>query len=235
VTGQSRNYKFNKEGNMDFYQVLEGRSSIRAFLPKPVDEGLLEKILLAAGYSPSYMNTQPWEVFVVMGKKKEELCAGLSLAAQEDEPKRPDFPLPTAWPEALEKRLSAHRRNRFAALRVDTSDQKKLRAGYLRNFQLYGAPCGVFVGLDQTLTSWSMFDSGLFVHGFLMALHAEGLGGCPQAMLTIYPDIIRKHLRIPDNIKIAMGISVGYPDYDSPLNSYRSQRKDINEFVRWFD
>ena len=220
---------------MDFYQVLEGRSSIRAFLPKPVDEGLLEKILLAAGCSPSYMNTQPWEVFVVMGKKKEELCAGLSLAAQEDEPKRPDFPLPTAWPEALEKRLSAHRRNRFAALGVDTSDQQKLHAGYLRNFQLYGAPCGVFVGLDQTLTSWSMFDSGLFVHGFLMALHAEGLGSCQQAMLTIYPDIIRKHLRIPDNIKIAMGISVGYPDYDSPLNSYRSQRKDINEFVRWFD
>jgi hypothetical protein len=54
-------------------------------------------------------------------------------------------------------------------------------------------------------------------------------------MLTIYPDIIRKHLRITDNIKMAMGISVGYPDYDSPLNSYRSQRKDINEFVRWFD
>ena len=155
---------------MDFYQVLEGRSSIRAFLPKQVDERLLEKILQAAGHSPSYMNTQPWEVFVVMGKKKEELCAALSEAAQEDEPKRPDFPLPTVWPEPLEKRLSAHRRNRFAALGVDTSDQKKIYAGYLRNFQLYGAPCGVFVGLDKTLTSWSMFDLGLFVHGFLMVI-----------------------------------------------------------------
>ena len=38
---------------MDFYQVLEGRSSIRAFLPKQVDERLLEKILQAAGHSPS--------------------------------------------------------------------------------------------------------------------------------------------------------------------------------------
>jgi nitroreductase len=220
---------------MDFYQVLEGRSSIRAFLPKSVDERLLEKIFQAAGHSPSYMNTQPWEVFVVMGKKKEELCAALLEAAEEDEPKRPDFPLPVAWPEALEKRLSTHRRNRFTALGVDTSDRKNLRASYLRNFQLYGAPCGVFVGLDKTLTSWSMFDSGLFVHGFLMALHAEGLGGCSQAMLTIYPDIIRKQLRITDNIKIAMGISVGYPDNDSPLNSYRSQRKELNEFVHWFD
>ena len=220
---------------MDFYQVLEGRSSIRAFLPKLVDEGLLEKILQAAGHSPSYMNTQPWEVFVVMGKRKEELCAALSEAAQEDEPKRPDFPLPVTWPETLEKRLSAHRRNRFTALGVDTADQKKLLAAYLRNFQLYGAPCGVFVGLDKTLTSWSIFDLGLFVHGFLMALHKEGLGGCPQAMLTIYSDIIRKQLRITDNIRIAMGVSVGYPDYDSPINSYRSQRKEVNEFVHWFD
>ena len=220
---------------MDFYQVLEGRSSIRAFLPKQVDERLLEKILQAAGHSPSYMNTQPWEVFVVMGKKKEELCAALSEAAQEDEPKRPDFPLPAAWPEMLEKRLSAHRRNRFAALGVDTSDQKKIQAGYLRNFQFYGAPCGVFVGLDKMLTSWSMFDLGIYVHGFLMALHAEGLGGCPQAMLTVYPDIIRKQLRISNSTLIAMGISVGYPDHDSPINSYRSQRKEVNEFVRWFD
>ena len=220
---------------MDFYQVLEGRSSIRAFLPKQVDERLLEKILQAAGHSPSYMNTQPWEVFVVMGKKKEELCDALSEAAQEDEPKRPDFPLPAAWPEMLEKRLSAHRRNRFAALGVDTSDQKKIQAGYLRNFQFYGAPCGVFVGLDKMLTSWSMFDLGIYVHGFLMALHAEGLGGCPQAMLTVYPDIIRKQLRISNSTLIAMGISVGYPDHDSPINSYRSQRKEVNEFVRWFD
>ena len=181
------------------------------------------------------MNTQPSEVFVVMGKKKEELCAALSEAAQEDEPKRPDFPLPAAWPEILEKRLSAHRRNRFAALGVDTSDQKKIQAGYLRNFQFYGAPCGVFVGLDKMLTSWSMFDLGIYVHGFLMALHAEGLGGCPQAMLTVYPDIIRKQLRISNSTLIAMGISVGYPDHDSPINSYRSQRKEVNEFVRWFD
>jgi nitroreductase len=220
---------------MDFYQVLEGRSSIRAFLPKSVDERLLEKILQAAGCSPSYMNTQPWEVFVVMGKRKEELCAALSDAAEEDEPMRPDFPLPVTWPEALEKRLTAHRRNRFTALGVDTADQKILRASYLRNFQLYGSPCGVFVGMDKMLTSWSMFDLGIFVHGFLMAIHSEGLGGCPQAMLTIYPDIIRKQLRISDNIKIAMGISVGYPDGDSAFNSYSSQRKEVNEFVRWFD
>ena len=220
---------------MDFFKVLEGRASVRAFLSKPVDKGLLKKILKAASHSPSFMNTQPWEVFVVMGEKKEALGAELFSAAQEDQQRRPDFPFPTAWPQAPEKRSTTHRLRHFEALGIDPNDQAKIRAGYLRNFQFFGAPCVVFVGLDKSLTPWSMFDLGLFVHGFLLALYAEGLGGCPQAMLTAYPDIVRKHLGISDNTKIAIGISLGYPDNNAAANKYRSQRMDIKEFVHWHD
>ena len=218
---------------MDFFQTLQERSSIRSFLPKPVDKALLGRLLQAAGHSPSYMNSQPWEIFVVTGKKKEELAAELLKTSGQAEPPRPDFAFPKVWPEALEKRSTTHRLRRFAALGIDPNDKEKTRLSYLRNFNFFDAPCGVFIGLEKSLTTWSMFDLGLFVHGFLMALHAEGLGGCPQAMLVSYPDIIRKHLSIPDNINIAIGISLGYPDNNSPLNSYRSQRKEVNEFVRW--
>ncbi len=152
---------------MDFFKVLEGRASVRAFLSKPVDKGLLKKILKAASHSPSFMNTQPWEVFVVLGEKKKALGAELFSAAQEDRQKRPDFSFPTAWPQAPEKRSTTHRLRRFEALGIDPNDQVKIRAGYLRNFQFYGAPCVVFVGLDKSLTSWSMFDLGLFVQSFL--------------------------------------------------------------------
>jgi nitroreductase len=218
---------------MDFFQTLQARSSIRSFLPKPVDRVLLEKILKAAGHSPSYMNTQPWEVYVVTGKKKDKLSAELLKASEQREPPRPDFPFPTIWPEALETRSTTHRLRRFAALGVDPTDKEKIRLSYLRNFKFFDAPCGIFIGLDKSLTTWSMFDLGLFVHGLLMALHAEGLGGCPQAMLIAYPDIIRQHLLIAGNINIAIGISLGYPDKESPLNSYRSQRKEVDEFVHW--
>jgi nitroreductase len=220
---------------MDFFQALEKRVSVRAFLPKKVDKALLEKILKAASHSPSYMNTQPWEVFVVMGEKKEALGAELFSAAQEDQQRRPDFSFPTAWPQAPEKRSTTHRLRRFDALGIDPNDQVKIRAGYLRNFQFFGAPCGIFIGMDKALTSWSMFDLGLFVHGFLLALYAEGLGSCPQAMLTAYPDIVRKHLGISDNTKIAIGISLGYSNNNAAANKYRSQRMDIKEFVHWYD
>jgi nitroreductase len=220
---------------MDFFKALEGRTSVRAFLPKKVDKALLEKILKAAGHSPSFMNTQPWEVFVVMGKKKDEISADLLKTAQEDQQRRPDFSFPTAWPQAPEKRSNTHRLRRFEVLGIDPKDQVKIKAGYLRNFQFFDAPCGIFIGMDKALTSWSMFDLGLFVHGFLLALYAEGLGGCPQAMLTAYPDIIRRHLDIPENIKIAIGISLGYSDNNAAANKYRSQRIDVKEFVRWYD
>jgi len=59
------------EGIMDIFQCIEGRKSYRAFTQKKVEKGVLEKILRAANRSPSYRNTQPWEVFVVAGERKE--------------------------------------------------------------------------------------------------------------------------------------------------------------------
>lgn len=218
---------------MDFFQALEGRSSVRAFLPREVEKAFLEKLLQAAGRSPSYMDTQPWEVFVVTGRKKEELSAELLKTAGQNEPPRPDFTFPKVWPGALEERATTNRLRRFAALGIDPQDKEKIRAGYLRNFTFFDAPCCIFVGLDQSLLPWSMFDLGIFVHGFLMALHAEGLGGCPQALVTAYPDIIRRHLNIPDNIKIAVCISLGYPDPAATINQYRSLRKSVQDFVHW--
>jgi len=58
---------------MDFFQVLEDRACKRAFLPREVERELLEKIFHAVRKSPSYMDTQPWEAYVVTGRKKEEL------------------------------------------------------------------------------------------------------------------------------------------------------------------
>jgi nitroreductase len=51
-------------------EILEGiktRRSIRAFKPKPITQGVMKKILQAVSNSPSYSNTQPWEVVVVGG------------------------------------------------------------------------------------------------------------------------------------------------------------------------
>jgi nitroreductase len=58
---------------MELLQGLETRRSIRGFQPKPVSEDLIRTVLKAAGRSASYTNTQPWEVAVVTGPKRDEL------------------------------------------------------------------------------------------------------------------------------------------------------------------
>jgi nitroreductase len=59
---------------MNIFEAFESRISRRAFLQKQVDQATLEKILTSANRSPSYMNTQPWEVYAVAGEVKDKLA-----------------------------------------------------------------------------------------------------------------------------------------------------------------
>lgn len=220
---------------MEFFKCIESRRSCRAFLPKNVDKGTLEKVLTAANRSPSYMNSQPWELFVVGGDKKTILAQRLFEQALSDIAPAPDVPFVKEWPKALEPRVKETRLERFKAVGTDPEDKEAIRKSYLKNFRFFDAPCVIFVGMERGLTSWSVFDLGLFVHGLLLCLEAEGLGCCPQAMPAAYPDILREELHIPKTRCLVLAVSVGYPDLEAPINRYRTTRRDLNEYVRWYD
>ena len=57
---------------MDLFTVMRERRSCRNFLPEPVDEAMIEKILEAATWAPSPLNSQPWEFIVVTNKEVKE-------------------------------------------------------------------------------------------------------------------------------------------------------------------
>ncbi len=218
---------------MDLLEGITTRRSFRAFNPTPVPEEILRRILEVASRSPSYTNTQPWEVVVVSGKKREELSKILSGLAQANTPTNPDIPFPTTWPAEIARRSREHGERRFKALGVEREDEQKRRELRLLNFQFYGAPCALFLLMDNTLGSWSIFDMGLFAQSLLLAAHSFGVGSCLQAMLAAYPDAVREFLGIPKTRKIVLGISMGYPDLEAPLNSYRSERVGQDAFVKW--
>lgn len=218
---------------MEFYECLESRRSVRAFTAKKVARETLLRVLEAANRSPSFMNTQPWEVFVASGDKKEALAKALYEAAASEATPNPDLAYPKEWPEPMVKRFTDHRLRRFKALGIDPTDQEKVRRSNLRNFQFYGAPCVLFVGLEKSLTPWSVLDLGLFTGSLLLAIHDQGLGAVPQAATMAYAELIRKELGIPSTISLLLSIPVGYPDPAAPVNQYQSTRRGLDEYVRW--
>ena len=56
-----------------FKKIVNSRRSVRAYLPKPIDEATLKSIFATAQQAPSNCNSQPWLSAVVSGEKIERL------------------------------------------------------------------------------------------------------------------------------------------------------------------
>jgi nitroreductase len=219
---------------MELLQGLETRRSIRGFKPTPIPEDTIRNILQLAGRSPSYTNTQPWEVAVVTGEKRDALSKILHELASSGVRANPDTPTPEHWPAELHGRAKEHGTRRFNALGVARDDAAARNELRLMNFKFFGAPCALFLFMDSTLGPWSTLDMGLFAQSLALAAHGVGLGTCMQASLANYPDAVRAFLGLPKTRKLVLGVSLGYPDPAAKLNNYQSTRMKVEDFVRWW-
>ncbi|MDD5334342.1 MAG: nitroreductase [Rhodoferax sp.] len=219
---------------MELLQGLSSRRSVRGFKSTPVPEEALRAILQAAIRSPSYTNTQPWEVAVVSGRKRDALSQILYDLASAGTPSSADVPAPTQWPPALAGRAAEHSARRFRVLGIERDDADGRNQLRLQNYRFFGAPCIIFLFLDSTLGDWSTFDLGLFAQTLALAAHGLGLGTCLQASVTHYPVAVRSFLDLPPSKKLVLGISLGYPDPAAPINRYESARAGLDEIVKWY-
>ena len=72
-------------------RILAERWSCRGYLPEPVDDVTVERLLEVARRTPSWCNTQPWEVHVLSGGAARALSAAM-LASLEHGGSDLDFP-----------------------------------------------------------------------------------------------------------------------------------------------
>ena len=88
---------------MDVYQCIRSRLTVRSFKPDPVPEGVVQRMLQAARWSPSARNRQPWHFIVIRNRDTLEqigniassggfICgAPLAVAVVMDQGGRPEF------------------------------------------------------------------------------------------------------------------------------------------------
>jgi len=220
---------------MELLDGIETRRSCRGFKTTPIKKELIEQVLKAAGRSPSYTNTQPWEVAVVSGKKRDELSEILSAKSISGEVPNADLPLPKTWPPALDGRAREHGARRFKALGIDRANEQQRREMQLQNLKFYGAPCALFLFMEKGLPLWSIYDMGLFTENLCLAARTYGLETCLQASLVNFSQTVKAFLGLPETKTLVIGISMGYPDWGAPLNAYQSTRMKIEEFTKWYE
>ncbi len=220
---------------MDAVDCIQNRMSIRAFKKEPVPKELLTEILDIARWSPSYKNSQPWEIIVVSGAKKEGLSQVLVDLQESGAPSCPDIAAPESWPEAEQARITSLFARRKELTGIDLAAPEMIVKAKKVNFRFYGAPHAVFLFQESSLSLWSLFDLGLFAQSLMLAAHARGLGMVPQAFTTDYAQDVKKYLDIPASKRLVLGLSLGYPDMDSPANSFRTERSPVAEIATFME
>jgi nitroreductase len=50
-----------------------------------------------------------------------------------------------------------------------------------------------------------------------------------------YPEIIREVAAVPESKRIIVGIAIGYPDQDHPVNRLKSPREKIEDLVTFVE
>lgn len=220
---------------MDVRNAILARKSTRSFLPKEVESDKINRILETARYAPSGANTQPWQVAVVSGAKKNALQSEIEMAFRNGGKGQLDYHYyPEKWHSPYDKRRKACGLLMYSTLGIGREDRTRQIEQWAANYRAFDAPVMLFFFIDPLLETGSFFDYGMFVQSIMLCAIAEGLATCPQAALAEYPAIVKKSLGYPDEFTLICGMALGYADESALVNSYRTEREEVASFTRFF-
>ena len=220
---------------MNVAEALSTRSSKRAFLDRPVAPDRVAHILRLAGLAPSGSNIQPWQVYVVSGTARDRLCAETVRSAREHRAGqgREYNYYPTTWREPYLARRRACGWGLYTLLGIQKGDREAGLRQELKNFELFGAPVGLFFYIDRDLQPGSWLDYGMFLQSVMLAARDSGLDTCPQAAWLGFHHIVAAHVGAPPEQMLVCGMALGYADAADPVNAYRPQRLAVEEYTRF--
>jgi nitroreductase len=212
-------------------ELLSERHSCRAFLPRQVDDATITTLLETAQRTPSWCNTQPWNVIVTRGAATEAFSSAYSSWAQQHKP-NPDFSFPSEYRGVHQERRRDTGWALYEAVGIARGDRTASREQAMKNYQFFGAPHVAIITTEDWFGPYGAVDCGGYITSILLAAAALRLGAVAQAALASHPELIRRHFGLPETTKIVCGISFGYEDTAHPANSFRTKRALLDEVVR---
>ena len=217
---------------MDLLTIIKDRKSIRAFKPEPVPKETIEEILGLTIHAPSAINLQPWEFHVVVGEEKERLSRRLIKAYREKQ-----ISCGPGTTKPLPKTIGKRGAKTLEGMKPYFEEMKVQPDQFINegSCNFYGAPSAILIFHDDSFSKGCLLDIGLALGYFVLTAHSFGLGTCPIGLINAYQEEVKDLLNIPENKNLAVGIALGYPDWESPINRFKSYREPLEKMIRWVE
>ncbi|WP_130802323.1 nitroreductase [Acinetobacter ihumii] len=219
--------------------AIRSRHSVRAFLPTAIDPQIIKDILDVASRAPSGTNTQPWKVYVVTGKKRDEMInrvcqAQLEIYAHPE--KASDYPetfayYPEKWISPFIDRRRENGWGLYGLLNIQKGEKEKMAAQQLRNYKLFDAPVGLYFTVNQAMGVGSKMDISMMIQNVMVAAKARGLDTCPQAAWNHFHSIVLEVLGANDDEELVCTVALGYADPDDIVNTFITPREPVENFT----
>lgn len=217
-----------------FRELVDGRRSLRAFLPRPVPHDVLSSVFSGASRAPSNCNTQPWVTHVASGSSIEKLRQDIPGAFAAGEISM-DFPYDGKYEGVYKERQYGAAQALYDAMDIPREDKARRNDAFMRNFTFFDAPHVAFLFLPEPFGLREACDLGMYAQTLMLSMTAHGLGSCPQTALSFAADTVRKALSVTAENKLLFGISFGYPDPEHPANACVTDRAELEQLVTFHD
>jgi nitroreductase len=218
---------------MHVRDAVASRFSCRAFLPKPVPLATVRGILERASRAPSGGNLQPWRVHVLAGTPLEELKARIRPHAQTNP--HGEGNEYQVYPAPLKEPYYSRRHDvgaeLYAAIGIPRQDRAARYRQFARNFELFGAPVGLFFSIDRTMGPPQWSDLGMFVQTVMLLARGESLHTCSIEAWTSWHKTVSACLALPAEHMLFCGMALGYADPAAPINQWRAPREEVDGFA----
>ena len=219
---------------MNVSEAIRSRKSVRAFTKQSVSRKIIEEILDTARWSASGTNTQPWEVVVLTGDSKSQLCMQIEAAYNSGIKGKMEYNYyPVEWKDRFKERRIACGKALYAALNIERDDVKKRKSQWAANYRAFDAPVMILFYMDKIMETGSYLDYGMFIQSIMLSAMDSGLATCPQAALGEYPRIVKTFTGHGDAHTLVCGMAMGYEDTKSAVNCYRTERLHVDSFAKF--
>ena len=207
---------------MEVTQALRARHSVRAFLPDAPPAATVQTILQEAAQAASGGNLQPWRVVALTGAPLQELLAVVAQAQPEEGPDNQSYP-PGLW-EPYRTRRFANGEDLYRSIGIPREDKAGRLQQLAKNAELFGAPVGIFVCVDERMGQPQWADLGIYLQSLMLLAVQHGLATCAQGFWRRYAGTLQQQLGLPEPYRVAFGVALGYEDAAAPINTLRSSR-----------